>query len=69
MARSRIMEEICGSRASEIFVRSTYEIVYMTRATGTIRSHRCWGMAPMVREGGLARKDYWFKRGSGVLAR
>jgi len=50
-------------------VRSTYEIVYMTRATGTIRSHRCWGMAPMVREGGLARKDYWFKRGSGVLAR
>ena len=40
MSRSCIMDEIFGSSASETFVRSTYEIVYMTSATGMMRSQR-----------------------------
>ena len=38
-------EEIPGSNANETFVRSTYEIVYMTNATGMMRSQRCWIMS------------------------
>lgn len=34
------MEEMFGSNASDTFVRSTYEIVYMMRATGMMRSQR-----------------------------
>jgi len=37
---TRIIEEIRGSSASATFVRSMYEIVYMTRATGMRRSQR-----------------------------
>jgi len=34
------MDEILGSSAREMFVRSTYEMVYMTSATGIMRSQR-----------------------------
>src|ERR1035441_5666716 len=40
MNRSFIMDEIEGSSDREIFVRSTYEMVYMTSATGIMRSQR-----------------------------
>jgi len=33
----------------EIFVRSTYEIMYMRSATGMIRSQRWWGIKWTVR--------------------
>ena len=39
------MDEIVGSSASEMFVRSTYEMVYMTSATGIMRSQRRCVMA------------------------
>jgi hypothetical protein len=29
-------------------VRSTYEMVYMIKATGMMRSHRCWVMRGRV---------------------
>src|SRR5690242_20286656 len=41
MSRSFIMDEMSGSRASDTLVRSTYEMVYMTSATGIMRSQRC----------------------------
>ena len=36
------MDEMVGSNAKEMFVRSTYEMVYMTSATGIMRSQRRW---------------------------
>jgi len=37
------MLERVGSSARDTFVRSTYDMVYMIRATGMIRSQRCAG--------------------------
>ena len=51
------MEEIFGSSASETFVRSTYEMVYMTSATGMMRSHRCEIMAGMLAGAAQGHKD------------
>ena len=48
MRRSRIRWEMVGSRARETLVRSTYEMVYMIKATGMMRSHRCWVMRGRV---------------------
>src|SRR5678815_3815779 len=49
MSKSFIMVEIVGSSVREMFVRSTYEIVYMMSATGMIRSQRCSLMERMLR--------------------
>ena len=51
------MDDIFGSNASETFVRSTYEIVYITKATGMMRSHRCWIIEWMLSQLGARRKD------------
>ena len=51
------MDEILGSSASETFVRSTYEMVYMTSATGMMRSHRCGIMAGMLAGAVRRHKD------------
>jgi hypothetical protein len=40
IARSCIIDEIFGSKAKAILVRSMYEIVYMISATGMMRSQR-----------------------------
>jgi hypothetical protein len=41
------MDEIVGSSDSEMFVRSTYDMVYMTSATGIIRSQRRCVIGPV----------------------
>jgi hypothetical protein len=43
MPRSAMAEESDGSNARATLVRSMYEIVYMIKATGMMRSQRCWG--------------------------
>jgi len=48
MIKSFIMEEILGSKASAILVRSMYEMVYMISATGMMRTQRCSFMGAML---------------------
>ena len=52
------MVEIVGSRVREMFVRSTYEIVYMMSATGMMRSQRCSLMARMLRMSSRVVTDF-----------
>src|ERR1039458_1090943 len=62
MRRSCNMDEILGSSASETFVRSTYEIVYIIRATGMMRNHRCGIIGRMLSQSAVRRKDYVISR-------